>query len=71
MEVLCVLAGVIVGYVIAIIVARCTSICTIVIDHSDPDSPYPFLEGKVPLEILGREKYVTARIEKRDYLSQK
>ena len=71
MEVLYFLAGVIVGCIITNIVLRLTSVCSIVIDHSDPDIPYPFLEGKVPLTVLERNKYVTARIEKRDYLSQK
>lgn len=71
MEVLYFLIGAIVGCIVTNIVLRLTSICTIVIDRSDPDSPFPFLEGKVPLSILERNKYVTARIEKRDYLSQK
>jgi hypothetical protein len=65
------LVGVIIGCIITIIVSRCTSICTIVIDRSDPDSPYPFLEGKVPLTILERKKYVTARIRTENYISQK
>lgn len=71
MEALYMLVGVIIGCIITIIVSRCTSICTIVIDHSDPDSPYPFLEGKVPLTILERKKYVTARIRTENYISQK
>lgn len=71
MEVICLLLGVIVGCIVTNIVLRLSSICSIVIDHSDPETPYPFLEGKVPLTILARKKYVTARIEVRDYLSQK
>ena len=71
MEALYFLVGVIVGCIVTNIVLRMTSVCSIVIDHSDPDSPYPFLESKVLLDVLARNKYVTARIEKRDYLSQK
>lgn len=70
MEAIYVLVGIVIGWILRIVVDRCTSMCTIVIDHSDPDSPFPFLEGKVPLTILERNKYVTAKIEKRDYLSQ-
>ena len=71
MEALYVLVGVVIGCIIMIIVKRCTSICTIVIDHSDPDSPYPFLEGKVPLAVLERKKYVTAKVMTENYISQK
>ena len=71
MEVLCFLIGAIVGCIVTNLVLRWTSVCSIVIDHSDPDSLYSFLEGKVTLDVLAQNKYVTARIEKRDYLSQK
>ena len=71
MTVLYFLVGAIAGCIVTNIVLRLTSVCSIVIDHSDPDSPYPFLESKVILSVLEQNKYVTARIEKRDYLSQK
>lgn len=70
MEIIWFIVGAIVGCIVTTLVLRLTSVCTIVIDHSDPDTPYPFLEGKVPLDVLARNKYVTAKVEKRDYLSQ-
>lgn len=71
MEALYVLIGVVIGCIITIIVQRCASIWTIVIDHSISGEAYPFLEGKVPLAVLERKKYVTAKVRTENYISQK
>ena len=71
MEVLYFVLGVIIGCVVTYLVSRLRSPGTIVIDHSDPDSPYPFLEGKIPLSMLEKRKCGMFQIEKRNYLSQK
>ena len=70
MEVLYFVIGLIIGCIVAVFMSRLRSPGTIVIDHSDPDSPYPFLEGKIQLSMLEQRKYATLKIEKRNYLSQ-
>lgn len=42
------------------------------IDRSDPEEPpYVFLELAVPPETLEHESYITMRVVKKNYLSQK
>lgn len=69
MEVLYFVVGIAIGIVTTILLSILRSPGSIVIDRSDPDSPYPFLEGKVPLPVFEQRKYVTLKVEKRNYLS--
>lgn len=71
MEVLYFVVGVVVGIIATILASRFRSPGTVVIDHSDPDMAFPFLESTLPLSEFERRKYATLKIEKRNYLSQK
>lgn len=43
---------------------------TLVIDHSDPECPFPFLEGSVPLSAIEKMDTITLKVESRNYISQ-
>ena len=44
---------------------------TLRIDCSDPDGPYMFLELSEPVSTILNEEYVTFKVDKRSYISQK
>ena len=64
--------GVVVGSVLTIIISRTKSAGDLRIDTSDPDSqPYLFLElSKSPREVC-RKKYITLKVNMKDYISHK
>lgn len=66
------LIGILIGLVIAGIILRpLNSSGTLVIDESDPDSPYLFLESDEPLSSLMKHKRVVYRVERRSYIPPK
>lgn len=71
MGVLYFVAGVLIGASVAVLLSRLRSPGDLVIDHSDPDCPYPFLEGKIPLQMLEKRKYIMLKVVLRNYLSHK
>lgn len=77
MFVLLLVAAVILGFVVGVICVR-TSIRnerlvgTLRVDNSDPDDvPYLFLELTSNPEVIKQRKYVTLKVDVKNYLSQK
>lgn len=63
--------GVLFGLIIASFLNRSNSVGDLRIDTSDPDGPYLFLELSKGVGDIYRKKYVTLRINTKNYLSQK
>lgn len=71
MELSFLLLGVLIGVIVTTILQRTFTYGTIRCDHSDPDSPpYLFLELSTSLHTLIRKKYVTLRVQVKDFISQ-
>lgn len=70
-EVILVLAGVLLGLIIAGSAVYAAAVGTLRIDQSDPeDGPYPFLEGTKPLHYIMSRKFVVLKVRVENYLSQ-
>lgn len=41
------------------------------VDHSDPDSPYVFLEASIPMDEIQKHKRVILDVKIQDYLPRK
>ena len=64
------LAGVLIGTIIYAIAVKTASVGTLRIDQSDPeDSPYLFLELDKNLSTIYSKKYVTMKVERKNYIS--
>lgn len=64
------LAGVLIGTIIYAIAVKTASVGTLRIDQSDPeDSPYLFLELDKNLATISSKKYVTMKVERKNYIS--
>lgn len=64
------LAGVLVGTIIYAIAIKTASVGTLRIDQSDPeDSPYLFLELDKNLSYIASKKYVTMKVNLKNYIS--
>ena len=64
------LAGVLIGIIIYVIALKTASIGTLRIDQSDPeDSPYLFLELNKNITVISSKKYVTMKVDLRNYIS--
>lgn len=64
------LLGVLIGTIIYAIAVKTASVGTLRIDQSDPeDSPYLFLELNKNVHIITSKKYVTMKVERRNYIS--
>ena len=64
------LAGVLIGTIIYAIAVKTASVGTLRIDQSDPeDSPYLFLELEKNLSAIVSKKYVTMKVERKNYIS--
>lgn len=64
------LLGIIAGSIIVKILEP-RNIGTLRVDHSDPDSPYVFLEAAVSMEELQKHKRVILDVKIQDYLPRK
>lgn len=64
------LVGVLIGTIIYAIAVKTASIGTLRIDQSDPeDSPYLFLELNKNITAISSKKYVTMKVDLRNYIS--
>ena len=74
-EIICYLLGVIIGIIIGVIMTRKKHtnepIGTLRIDSSDPDGPYLFLELSSNVDIVKSKKYVTLKVDTKNYITQK
>ena len=77
MEYIIAAIGLLVGLILGLIFSRALMKKTpqevlgaLVIDCSDPDGPFLFLELHSGVERIEREKTVLLKVEKRNYLSQ-
>lgn len=64
------LVGVLIGTIIYAIAVKTASVGTLRIDQSDPeDSPYLFLELNKNITVISSKKYVTMKVDLRNYIS--
>lgn len=64
--------GLIIGGAIAVTISRRRSIGDLIVDNSDVyDGPYLFLELRTTLNAISSKKYVTMRVNVKNYISQK
>ena len=64
--------GVIVGSIVTQIILRVKSVGTMRIDTSDPeDGPYLFLELTKDVLYVKRKKYITLKVNSKNYISSK
>ena len=70
-EVLLVIAGIILGYISAVVIKHEEPVGTIRIDSSDPDDgPYLFLELETSVAELKKQPSVRVKIDTKSYISQ-
>lgn len=63
--------GILVGVIFTGIVFRLFSAGTLRVDHSDPDSPFLFLELSKRIETVISKKYVVLRVKAKDFIPHK
>ncbi len=64
--------GVLVGRVFTIIIARINSVGSLRVDTSDPDdNPYLFLELSKDTNYVFRKKYITLKVNTKDFVPRK
>lgn len=64
--------GVLVGRVFTIIIARINSVGSLRVDTSEPDdNPYLFLELSKDTNCIFRKKYITLKINTKNFVSRK
>lgn len=64
--------GALIGMLITRGVIRYQSSGVLRVDHSDPDSPYLFLElERSDVDEIMKNRYVTLRVNTKNYISQK
>lgn len=62
--------GVIVGTIVVKMLEP-KNIGSLRVDHSDPDSPYVFLEANIPMDEIQKHKRVILDVKIQDYLPRK
>lgn len=66
------LVGVLIGVIATLIITRPRPIGSLRIDESDPDDgPYLFLELSTDPNVIKQDKYVTFKVDARNYISPK
>lgn len=63
------MVGVFMGYILAKVLSRPKAIGSIVIDRSDEDGPYLFLELSESIDAFSDKKQVCVEIKNTDFLS--
>ena len=64
--------GVLIGRIFTIIIARINSVGSLRVDTSDPDdNPYLFLELSKDTNYVFRKKYVTLKVNTKDFVPRK
>lgn len=71
MEVVYVVVGIILGFVVSSIIRRKHPVGFLRIDKSDPDGPYLFLELKKSINEIVTQKTVLLKVKREDFIPHK
>lgn len=71
MEVIYVVVGILIGYVISPIIRRKHPVGFLRIDKSDPDGPYLFLELKKNVNEIIAQRTVLLEVKREDFIPHK
>lgn len=71
MEVVYVVVGIILGFVVSSIIRRKYPVGFLRIDKSDPDGPYLFLELKKSINEIVTQKTVLLKVKREDFIPHK
>lgn len=71
MEVIYVVVGILIGYVISSIIRRKHPVGFLHIDKSDPDGPYLFLELKKNVNEIIAQRTVLLEVKREDFIPHK
>lgn len=71
MEVVYVVVGIMIGFVVSFIVRRKHSVGFLRIDKSDPDGPYLFLELKKSVNEIVTQRTVLLEVKHEDFIPHK
>lgn len=71
MEVIYVVVGIMIGFVVSSIIRRKYSVGFLRIDKSDPDGPYLFLELKKSVNEIIAQRTVLLEVKREDFIPHK
>lgn len=71
MEVVYVVIGIVIGFVVSSIIRRKHSVGFLRIDKSDPDGPYLFLELKKSVNKIVTQRTVLLEVKREDFIPHK
>lgn len=71
MEVIYVVVGILIGYVVSFIIRRKHPVGFLRIDKSDPDGPYLFLELKKNVNEIIAQRTVLLEVKREDFIPHK
>ena len=71
MEVVYVVVGIMIGFVVSSIIRRKHPVVFLRIDKSDPDGPYLFLELKKNINEIITQKTVLLEVKREDFIPHK
>lgn len=71
MEVIYVIIGILIGFVVSSIIRRKQPVGFLRIDKSDPDGPYLFLELKKNINEIITQKTVLLEVKREDFIPHK
>ena len=71
MEVIYVIIGVLIGFIVSSIICRKHPVGFLRIDKSDPDGPYLFLELKKSINEIVTQKTVLLEVKREDFIPHK
>ncbi len=71
MEVIYVIIGIMIGFIVSSIIRRKHPVGFLRIDKSDPDGPYLFLELKKSINEIVTQKTVLLEVKREDFIPHK
>ncbi len=72
METIIFVIGALLGFAMSVIISRAKSIGSLRIDRSDSDdNPYLFLELSKDIDDFSEKKYITLKVNKKDFIPHK
>ena len=71
MEVVYVVVGIMIGFVVSSIIRRKRPVGFLRIDKSDPDGPYLFLELKKSVNEIATQRTVLLEVKREDFIPHK
>lgn len=71
MEVIYVVVGIMIGFVVSSIICRKHSVGFLRIDKSDPDGPYLFLELKKSVNEIIAQRTILLEVKREDFIPHK